>query len=173
MLCFMCIIISTLIKDILNWMHICIYWVTHKLPQIYTANHATFPIQIRKITVHICGKFWVTQYGRTPEYWWCGRRPWTDRSAARTGSYRVPKQVVPWVRRCFGTFKDWHCLSKMSYPILYSISNYIILVNISITYIYLPWRYLGFSGKLCPIVSHFQSTLFLDFNKFEWKSLRI
>ena len=34
----------------------------HKLPQIYTANHATFPIQIRKITVQICGNFWVTQY---------------------------------------------------------------------------------------------------------------
>ena len=27
------------------------YWVTQKLPQIYTANHATFPIRIRKITV--------------------------------------------------------------------------------------------------------------------------
>ena len=38
------------------------YWVTHKLPQIYTANHATFPIQIRKITVQTCGNFWVTQY---------------------------------------------------------------------------------------------------------------
>ena len=38
------------------------YWVVHKLPQIYTANHATFPIQIRKITVQICGNFWVTQY---------------------------------------------------------------------------------------------------------------
>ena len=25
------------------------YWVTQKLPQIYTSNHATFPIQIRKI----------------------------------------------------------------------------------------------------------------------------
>ena len=36
-----------------------IYWV--KLPQIYTENHATFPIQIRKITVQICGNFWVTQ----------------------------------------------------------------------------------------------------------------
>ena len=38
------------------------YWVTPKLPQIYTANHATFPIRIRKITVQICGNFWVTQY---------------------------------------------------------------------------------------------------------------
>ena len=38
------------------------YWVTQKLPQIYTANHATFPIQICKITVQICGNFWVTQY---------------------------------------------------------------------------------------------------------------
>ena len=38
------------------------YWVTQKLPQIYTANHATFPIQIRKITLQICGNFWVTQY---------------------------------------------------------------------------------------------------------------
>ena len=36
--------------------------MTQKLPQIYTANHATFPIQIRKITVQICGNFWVTQY---------------------------------------------------------------------------------------------------------------
>ena len=33
------------------------YWVTQKLPQIYTANHATFPIRIRKITVQICGNF--------------------------------------------------------------------------------------------------------------------
>ena len=38
------------------------YWVTQKLPQIYTANHATFPIRIRKITVQICGNFQVTQY---------------------------------------------------------------------------------------------------------------
>ena len=38
------------------------YWVTQMLPQIYTANHATFPIQIRRITVQICGNFWVTQY---------------------------------------------------------------------------------------------------------------
>ena len=29
--------------------------------QLYTANHATNPIQIRKITVQICGDFWVTQ----------------------------------------------------------------------------------------------------------------
>ena len=38
------------------------YWVTQKLLQIYTANHATFPIRIRKITVQICGNFLVTQY---------------------------------------------------------------------------------------------------------------
>ena len=38
-----------------------LYWVTQKLPQIYTANHAIFPIRIRKITVQICGNFWVTQ----------------------------------------------------------------------------------------------------------------
>ena len=38
------------------------YWVTQKLPQIYTAKHATFPIQVRKNTVQICGNFWVTQY---------------------------------------------------------------------------------------------------------------
>ena len=38
------------------------YWVTQKLPQMYTANHATFPIQRRKITVQICGDFWVTQH---------------------------------------------------------------------------------------------------------------
>ena len=37
------------------------YWETQKLPQIYTANHATFPIRIRKITVPICSNFWVTQ----------------------------------------------------------------------------------------------------------------
>ena len=45
------------------------YWVIQKLPQIYTANPATFPIQIRKITVHICGYFWVThQYIATPHW---------------------------------------------------------------------------------------------------------
>ena len=38
------------------------YWVTQKLPQMYNANHATFPIQISKITVQICGNFWVAQY---------------------------------------------------------------------------------------------------------------
>ena len=38
------------------------YWVTQKLPQTNTANHATFPIRIRKITVQICGNFWVTQW---------------------------------------------------------------------------------------------------------------
>ena len=38
-----------------------LYWVTQKLPEIYTANH-DIPIQIRKITVQICGNFWVTQY---------------------------------------------------------------------------------------------------------------
>ena len=37
------------------------YWVTHKSPQISAANHATFPIQWRKMTVQICGNFWVTQ----------------------------------------------------------------------------------------------------------------
>ena len=37
------------------------YVVTKKLPQIYTANHETFPIQIREITVQICGIFLVTQ----------------------------------------------------------------------------------------------------------------
>ena len=37
-----------------------IYWVTQKLQQINTANHATFPIQIHTITVQICGNFWVT-----------------------------------------------------------------------------------------------------------------
>ena len=40
--------------------------MTQKLPPIYTANHATFPIQIRKITVQICGNFWVTQYYGSP-----------------------------------------------------------------------------------------------------------
>ena len=42
--------------------NIVICWVTQKLPQIYTENHATFPIRIRKITVQICGNFWVSQY---------------------------------------------------------------------------------------------------------------
>ena len=37
------------------------YWVTQKLPQIYAAHHATFPIRIREIAVQICGNFWVTQ----------------------------------------------------------------------------------------------------------------
>ena len=36
--------------------------MVHKLLQIYTANHSTFPIQILKITVQICGNFLVTQY---------------------------------------------------------------------------------------------------------------
>ena len=39
-----------------------VQWVTQVLPQKYTANNATFPIQIRIITVHICGNFWVTRY---------------------------------------------------------------------------------------------------------------
>ena len=38
-----------------------VYWVIQKLPQIYTANNAIFPIRIRKLTVKICGNFWVTQ----------------------------------------------------------------------------------------------------------------
>ena len=38
------------------------YWVTQKLPKIYTAKHATFQIQMRKITVQLCDNFWVTQY---------------------------------------------------------------------------------------------------------------
>ena len=38
------------------------YWVTQKLPQIYTENHATFPIKVSKITVQIYGNFWFTQY---------------------------------------------------------------------------------------------------------------
>ena len=29
------------------------YWVTQKLPQIYTASHANFPIRIRKITTDL------------------------------------------------------------------------------------------------------------------------
>ena len=47
------------------------YWVTQKLPQIYTANRATFPIRIRKITVQICGNFWVTQYLQMVTQKWC------------------------------------------------------------------------------------------------------
>ena len=34
-------------------LHIVTYQVTQKLPQICTANYATFPIQIRKMTVQI------------------------------------------------------------------------------------------------------------------------
>ena len=41
---------------------ISMYWVTQKLPQVYNSNHATLQIQIRKITVQICGNFWTTQY---------------------------------------------------------------------------------------------------------------
>ena len=42
--------------------------MTQKVPQIYTANHATFPIRIRKITVQISGNFWVTQYIEIQEF---------------------------------------------------------------------------------------------------------
>ena len=42
--------------------NIYLYWVTQKLPQIYTANYANFPIRIRKIKVQNFVKFWVTQY---------------------------------------------------------------------------------------------------------------
>ena len=42
--------------------------MTQKLPQIYTANHTTFPIRLRKITVQICGNFWVTQYNSNVHY---------------------------------------------------------------------------------------------------------
>ena len=81
------------------------YWLTQKLPPIYTANHATFPIRIRKITVQICGNFWVTQYlhiteyepkrsgRRTPEgltSWWSSspdrRRPSPPSSSSRCRS---------------------------------------------------------------------------------------
>ena len=37
------------------------YQAFHILAQIYTANHATFPIQIYTMTVQICGNFWGTQ----------------------------------------------------------------------------------------------------------------
>ena len=50
------------VVDIPDEVDVAYCWVTQKLPQIYTANHATFPIRIRKITVQICGNFWVTQY---------------------------------------------------------------------------------------------------------------
>ena len=46
-----------------------LYWVTQKLPQIYNANYATFPIQIRKYTVQICYNFWVTQYNSYKGIW--------------------------------------------------------------------------------------------------------
>ena len=44
------------------------YWV--KLLQIYTANHSSFPIQIRKITVQICGNFWVNRYNIYQAFCW-------------------------------------------------------------------------------------------------------
>ena len=43
-------------------MHNYVVLADPEVTQIYTANHTTFPIQIRKITVQICGNFWVTQY---------------------------------------------------------------------------------------------------------------
>ena len=58
-----------------KWYFLCTYWVTQKLPQIYTAIHTTFPIQIRKITVQICGNFWVTQYSKFElQFLWEGKR---------------------------------------------------------------------------------------------------
>ena len=39
-----------------------IYGVFHILPQIYTANLATFPIHMYAITVQVCGNFGGTQY---------------------------------------------------------------------------------------------------------------
>ena len=36
------------------------YWASHILAQIYTENHATFPMQIDEMTVQICGNFWGT-----------------------------------------------------------------------------------------------------------------
>ena len=42
--------------------HLIKYWVTQKLPQINNVNHATFSIKIHKITVQICGNFWVPQH---------------------------------------------------------------------------------------------------------------
>ena len=53
---------SSQTTNIVHASHMHVYWVTQQLPQIYTANHATFPKKIRKITVHICGNFWITQY---------------------------------------------------------------------------------------------------------------
>ena len=41
--------------EIFDYGYLSTYWWSN------TANHATFPIQIRKITVQICGNFWVTQ----------------------------------------------------------------------------------------------------------------
>ena len=37
------------------------YRAFHKLTQIYTANHTTFPIRMYAITVQICGNFWSTK----------------------------------------------------------------------------------------------------------------
>ena len=48
------------IHIIMYYMYIYIsstYWVPNKLPQIYTANHVTFPIQIRKITYRFAAIF--------------------------------------------------------------------------------------------------------------------
>ena len=38
------------------------YSAVHIFAQIYTENPATFPTQIDKNTVQICGNFWATQY---------------------------------------------------------------------------------------------------------------
>ena len=73
------------------------YWVTQKLPQIYTANHATFQIQIRKITAQICGNIWVTQYIAFYIFFeplrvgcWC-LDPETAISTAKTGGLQLLK----------------------------------------------------------------------------------
>ena len=48
-------------RQYVEWYNI-IYWAFHILPQIYTENHATVPIQIDEVTVQVCGNFWGTQY---------------------------------------------------------------------------------------------------------------
>ena len=63
------------------------YWVTQKWPQIYTANHATLPIQIRKSTVQICGNFWVTQY-------YSISIPWVARNKLPKGKVHTKNLVI-------------------------------------------------------------------------------
>ena len=64
--------------------------MTKKLPQIYTANHANFPIRIRKITGHICGNFWVFLVTREREHRIYSKR---GREREMTEDYEIVKDT--------------------------------------------------------------------------------